>query len=310
VLVVNDAATVPASLLATTSRGVRLEVRLAARIDGTRWRAITFGDGDWRTPTENRATPAALRPGDPLLFGPGLEATVETVDPLTPRLVLLRFSCSPSALWTGLYRHGRPIQYSHVLRPLEIWHIQTPFAARPWAVEMPSAGRPLAWSLVRALQAAGVGVYAVTHAAGLSSTGDSVLDARLPLPERFEVPQRTVDAIQAARAQGGRVVAVGTTVVRALEGCADRHGGELLAFEGTTDLRIDPGFVPRVVDGLLTGLHPAGSSHRELEQAFAPEALLSEAWTDAEARGYLQHEFGDTCLVLPSRPMSRPAPRT
>jgi S-adenosylmethionine:tRNA ribosyltransferase-isomerase len=95
------------------------------------------------------------------------------------------------------------------------------------------------------------------------------------------------------------VVAVGTTVVRALEGCARLHAGELVAGEGTTDLRIDGRFRPRVVDGLLTGLHELGSSHRELMHAFAPEPLLARAWGHAEERGYLDHEFGDVCLVLP-----------
>jgi S-adenosylmethionine:tRNA ribosyltransferase-isomerase len=297
-LVVNDAATVPASLLATTPTGSGVEVRLTAPLDGARWRAVLFGAGDWRTPTELRPVPAPVTPGDALRFGPDLQGWIEAVDEASPRLVVVRFSSHSGPLLRALYRHGRPVQYAHVTRPLEIWHVQTPFADRPWAVEMPSAGRPLSWSLVRALQTAGVRVRSITHAAGLSSTGDPGLDARLPLPERFDVPERTVRAVLAARAEGGRVIAAGTTVVRALEGCAARYGGELVGGQGTTDLRIGPGFVPRVVDGLVTGLHASGSSHRELELAFVSEPLLVDAWMDAEARGYLQHEFGDTCLIL------------
>jgi S-adenosylmethionine:tRNA ribosyltransferase-isomerase len=299
VLVVNDAATVPASLLATTADGTPVEIRLAAALDSTRWRAITFGAGDWRTPTENRPAPVTLRPGDALLFAPGLQAQVESVDPQTPRLVILGFAGGADALWAALYRHGRPVQYAHVARPLEIWHVQTPFAAQPWAVEMPSAGRPLAWSLVRELQSRGVRVCALTHAAGLSSTGDPVLDARLPLPERFAIPAHTAAAVRTARDEGGRIIAVGTTVVRAIEGSAERHGGDLLASEEITDLRIRQGFTPRIVDGLVTGMHAPGSSHWDLETAFATEPLLRRAWADAEARGYLEHEFGDTCIVLP-----------
>jgi S-adenosylmethionine:tRNA ribosyltransferase-isomerase len=121
----------------------------------------------------------------------------------------------------------------------------------------------------------------------------------LPLPERFDVPAVTVRAVAEARRRGGRVIAAGTTVVRALEGCARLHRGELAPGEGTTDLRIDARFRPRVVDGLLTGLHEIGSSHRELMRAFAPEPLLARAWTHAEEHGYLDHEFGDACLVLP-----------
>ena len=143
-------------------------------------------------------------------------------------------------------------------------------------------------------------VASLTHAAGLSSTGDDALDAMLPLPERFDLPAATVRAIADAQRRGGRVVAVGTTVVRALEGCARLHGGELVPGEGTTDLRIDARFRPRVVDGLLTGMHGIGSSHRELMQAFAPEPLLGRAWAHAEERGYMDHEFGDVCLVMPA----------
>jgi S-adenosylmethionine:tRNA ribosyltransferase-isomerase len=165
---------------------------------------------------------------------------------------------------------------------------------------MPSAGRSLQWAILAEVRRRGVGVATLTHAAGLSSTGDPVLDAALPFPERFDIPQRTIDAIARTRGEGGRVIAVGTTVVRALEGCAALHGGELVAGPGTTDLRIDGSFRPRVVDGIVTGMHEVGSSHRDLEHAFVSEALLARAMAHAEESGYLGHEFGDVCLVLPA----------
>ncbi len=298
-LVVNDAATVPASLPAVTARGDRVELRLAAHLDDALWRAVLLGDGDWHTRTERRAAPPPVARGDRLRIAPGLDVVVEDFDPLRPRLLVVRFSLRGAALWAALYRHGRPVQYAHVDRPLALWHVQTPFASRPWAVEMPSAGRPLTWALLGELRARGVRIASLTHAAGLSSTGDPAIDAALPLPERFDVPASTVRAIAETRRAGHRVVAAGTTVVRALEGSAKLHGGELLPGEGTTDLRIDARFRPRVVDGLLTGLHELGSSHRELTQAFAPEPLLARAWAHADARGYQDHEFGDVCLVLP-----------
>jgi S-adenosylmethionine:tRNA ribosyltransferase-isomerase len=301
-LVVNDAATVPASLRATTRSGAPVELRLAARHPTGRWTAVLFGAGDWHTRTEHRPAPPEVVPGDALRIAPELEATVEHVDPDRPRLLHVRFSLDGAPLWVALYRHGHPVQYAHVPRALDVWHVQTPFAARPWAVEMPSAGRPLTWGLLADLRARGVRLATITHAAGLSSTGDVELDASLPLPERFDVPGATVRAIAEARARGGRVVAAGTTVVRALEGCALLHGGELVAGEGTTDLRIDAHFRPRIVDGLLTGLHEIGSSHRALMQAFAPEALLARAWDHAEASGYVDHEFGDECLVIAESP--------
>jgi S-adenosylmethionine:tRNA ribosyltransferase-isomerase len=143
-----------------------------------------------------------------------------------------------------------------------------------------------------------VRIAAVTHATGISSTGDPHLDAMLPLPERYDVPERTVRAIERAKAEGGRVVAVGTSVVRALEGAAAAHGGELVAGEGVTDLRIRRGFSPRVVDGLFTGMHEPTASHYDLLQAFAPAELIAEGYAHAEAVGYLGHEFGDSNLIL------------
>jgi S-adenosylmethionine:tRNA ribosyltransferase-isomerase len=297
-LVVNDAATVPASLQAADVQGRRLELRLAAHLGDARWRAVLFGQGDWRTKTELRPPPPALVPGDAIYVTPALWAVIEEVDPRSQRMVVVRFSLEGAPLWSALYGSGRPVQYAHTAAPLEIWHVQTPFASRPWAVEMPSACRPLSWSLVARLKRRGIGVAPLTHAAGLSSTGDSAIDALLPLPERFDLPEATVRSVLSARAAGKRIVAAGTTVVRALEGCAALYGGELVAGEGVTDLRIAPGFRLRLVDGVLTGLHDVGSSHRDLVGAFAPEGLLADALRDADARGYVGHEFGDGCLVL------------
>jgi S-adenosylmethionine:tRNA ribosyltransferase-isomerase len=168
-------------------------------------------------------------------------------------------------------------------------------------MEQPSAGRPLTAQALRDLARRGVGLATVTHAAGLSSTGDAALDARLPLPERFEVPRRAVRAIDETRDRGGRVVAVGTSTVRALEGQAALHDGRLVAGGGVTSLVIGADHRLRVVDGLLTGLHEPGSSHFELLKAFAPEGLLRGALAHAEAEGYLAHEFGDSSLLLRGR---------
>ena len=203
-------------------------------------------------------------------------------------------------VWTLLYRLGRPVQYSYAAAPLELWHVQLGYASRPWAAEMPSAGRPLRWELLLALHQRGVRLASVTHAAGLSSTGDPALDAALPLPERFEIPETTVRAVAQARAGGGRVVAVGTSAARALEGSATQHGGILAAGAGETDLLLGPGYRPRVADGLLTGVHEKSASHYALLHSFAPAELLARASEHAEQSGYLSHEFGDSWLVLES----------
>lgn len=292
-VVVNDAATLPASLPGETREGATLEVRLVAP-EGDAWRCVVFGEGDWRTKTELRPPAPSLPPGSILRFGAHLEA--EVVKDLGRGLFTVRFNRTGDAFWAAVYRIGRPVQYAYVQAPLALFHVQTGYASRPWAAEMPSAGRPLTWSLLLRLRQRGVGVARVTHAAGLSSTGDAALDATLPWPERLDIPPETVEAAAMTRQSGGRVLAVGTSVVRALEGAA--RGGELRSGEGVTDLVIGPGFEARVVDGIFTGLHEATASHFALLQAFAALPLLERAYAHAERAGYLGHEFGDSCLIV------------
>lgn len=303
-LVVNDAATLPVSLRARTVLGAPVEVRLAGAPAGPEWLAVLFGAGDWRERTEDRALPPSMTAGDRLIFvsgADGFEATIVAVSVISRRLVTLRFDREGSAFWDALYRSGRPIQYSYLSGPLDLWDVQTPYASRPWAAEPPSAGLPLGWGLLSKLRAQGVELGWITEAAGLSSTGDPAIDAALPLPERFEVPASTVRAVAEARAAGGRVIAAGTTVLRALEGAAALHGGRLVACDGVTDLRVGPGFEPAVVDAILTGLHEPGTSHYALLHAFAAGELLDAAHAHAEDAGFLGHEFGDLCLISRSR---------
>jgi S-adenosylmethionine:tRNA ribosyltransferase-isomerase len=295
-LVVNDAATLPASLHGT-ARGEPIELRLAGEEHDGSWRAVAFGAGDWRTPTESRPAPPALARGEALHLGPGLRAQVVERSDLFPRLLRIRFQASADRFWSALYLHGRPVQYAYEPAPLSLVRVQTPYASRPWASEMPSAGRPLRLELLARLRARGIGLAWLTHAAGLSSTGDAALDAALPLPEQYDLPASTVSAVADARRRGGRVVAVGTTVVRALEGAA-RTEGDLRPGAGLTDLRIGRGFVPRVVSGLLSGVHARDSSHFELLSAFLPGALELLYTLHAAAGGYRGHEFGDSTLVL------------
>ena len=219
-IVVNDAATFPASLAAWTAQGEPIEVRLAAPPEGRRARAVLFGEGDWRTPTEHRPAPPTLALGARIAVA-GTTATIEARSPLSPRLVTLAFEADA---WSSIYRYGRPVQYSYLDADLPLATFQTSYASRPWAAEMPSAGRPLSLGTLTALRRRGVAVATVTHAAGLSATGDEALDRALPLAERYDIPAATVAALTAARAVGGRVIAVGTTVVRALEGAAERDG--------------------------------------------------------------------------------------
>jgi S-adenosylmethionine:tRNA ribosyltransferase-isomerase len=304
-VVVNDAATLPASLRGATATGEALEARLLASRDGT-WRAVLFGAGDWRTRTEDRPMPPRVRAGDSLAFGSGLDARVEGIALSSERLVDLRFALEGDRFWSALYKEGRPVQYAHIAAPLALWHVQTPFASRPWSSEMPSAARPLAWELVLALRTKGVRFASVTHAAGLSSSGEVALDAAMPLRESFEVSAATARVVNETRASGGRVIAVGTSVVRALESAAGRGDGPLEAATGETELVIDGSHALRAVDALFTGMHDPGTSHDALLHAFAPEALLRRAHDAASRRGFVGHEFGDSMLIAASAPRQPP----
>ena len=131
----------------------------------------------------------------------------------------------------------------------------------------------------------------LTHATGLSSTGDATLDARLPLPEPYRLPRRTADAI----ARAGRIVAIGTTVTRALEHAA--RGGRVRAGGGVADQRIGPETELAIVDAIRTGTHEPGSSHHQLLHAFAEDGVLAHAADVLAAEGFRTHEFGDSMLV-------------
>ena len=298
-VIVNDAATVPASFFAWTEAREQLEVRLIRHQQGTRFLAVLLGAGNWRTRTEDRVSPPILKAGARLqIEGSPLWAHILETSVLSPRSVELEFNLDESATWREIYRAGHPIQYSHLNGDLELWDVQTAYASRPWAMEMPSAGKALQWKLLLDLMRHGVNLAALTHAAGISASGDPVLDALLPLPEQYDIPLATVEAIDSTHNQGGRVIAIGTSVTRALEGNYVRHG-KLVAGTGITDLILQPGFERQVVDGILSGMHEATETHFRLLSCFLDESVLQAAVEHAEVSGYLSHEFGDSCLILP-----------
>jgi S-adenosylmethionine:tRNA ribosyltransferase-isomerase len=297
-VVANDAATIPASLVGVHEpTAAAIEIRLAGRRslhveDVREFSAVVFGAGNFHTRTEDRPAPPALAPGDCLTLGPLTAHIVRLLD--HPRLVLLRFEGSPDSIWAGIACHGRPIQYAHVPVPLALWDVWTPVAGPPVAFEPPSAGFALDWHTLAELRARGAGFTTITHAAGISSTGDPELDARLPFDEPYRIPEAAASAIDATRAAGGRIVAIGTTVVRALEHAASR--GELPG-DGIATGRIGPHTRPRLVDVILSGTHEPGSSHYDLLRAFAPDEVLRRMNREADAHQYRTHEFGDSVLV-------------
>ena len=299
-VIANDAATLPASLSGEHSRtGDLIEIRLAGRDSLSpdticRPVAVVFGAGDFHMRTEDRPPPPELRPGDRLGLGP-LQATVEELVG-HPRLVRLVFDGSADEVWQSLARHGRPIQYSHVREPLALWDVWTPIAGPPVAFEPPSAGFVLDWNTLASFYTRGIQFATITHAAGISSTGDQVLDALLPLDEPYYIPPSTALAIDRARKRNSRIIAVGTTVVRALEDSVE-HDGSVRSGPGVATRRIGRSSRLRVVNALLSGTHEPGTSHHELLRAFVDHETLCCMDSELNAFDYRTHEFGDSVMV-------------
>jgi S-adenosylmethionine:tRNA ribosyltransferase-isomerase len=299
-VIANDAATLPASLSGVhVPTGRSIEARLAGRaslvLDQVKhFSAVLFGDGDFRMRTEDRPLPPEVEPGDRLALGP-LRATITRL--LNhPRLVALEFDGTPSEIWEGLARHGRPIQYSHVQEQLAIWDTWTPIAGSPVAFEPPSAGFVLDWNALASMSARGVQFTTITLAAGISSTGDANLDALLPFDEPYRIPNSTAMAIRSTRERGGRIVAIGTTVVRALEHAAALDG-IVRAGEGLATQRVGAATPLRIVDAIVSGTHERGTSHYELLRAFADDEVLTRVDEELDAQVYRTHEFGDSVFL-------------
>jgi S-adenosylmethionine:tRNA ribosyltransferase-isomerase len=308
-VVANDAATLPASLQGThLATGAALEVRLAGRRslepdDVADFQAVVFGEGDFHTRTEHRQPPPSLSPGDRIELGPLTARITTLVD--HPRLVSLHFEGPADGIRAGIARHGRPIQYAHVPAPLLLWDVWTPIAGRPVAFEPPSAGFALDWRIINRLHARRIGFVTITHAAGISSTGDELLDHRLPLDEPYEISEfaaRAITTLKASRPQReasaptGRIIAIGTTVVRALEHAA-LPGGTVRPGPGVATQRIGSTSQLRVVDAILTGVHEPGTSHYELLRAFTDDDTLEAAVEWLERHHYRSHEFGDSMFL-------------
>src|SRR6185503_10940363 len=289
-LVVNTSAMLPAAIDGRRGRDEAVVVHFSTALD----------DGSWAV--EVRPPGRATGPlwdvrGERITLVGGAE--LDLVEPW-PEAAAAR-----SRLWRARVRGassvfallaacGRPIAYAYVEGRWPLDDYQTVFARHPGSAEMPSAGRPFTRRLVAALMSRGVDVAPV-----LLHTGVSSLEAgEAPLPERFRVDARTAARVESTHRAGGRVVAVGTTAVRALESVA-RTDGTLAAGEGWTDLLLGPQRPPRVVDGLVTGWHEPASSHLRLLAAVAGEPTVRRTYREALASGYLWHEFGDSCLFLP-----------
>jgi S-adenosylmethionine:tRNA ribosyltransferase-isomerase len=287
-LVVNVSATLPAAIGARLSDGTRVRVHFASPAPhggGERW-ILELRTPDGAAPNR-RAASGELR----LDGGARVELLAHYL--ASGRLWLARVDASePLPAYLG--RHGEPIRYGYVPERWPLDAYQTVYAQHPGSAEMASAGRPFTAELITRLVAAGVQIAPITLHAGVSSPERH----EPPLPERFAVSASTARLVNAVRAWGGRVVAVGTTVVRALESVASPQG-TLRAGEGWTGLVITPDRGLRAVDGLLTGWHEPEASHLQMLRAAAGDELLRASYREALERGYLWHEFGDSHLILP-----------
>ncbi len=293
-LVVNTSATIPAAVPARLD-GVAVHVHFSTRLAADRWVLELRG--------------AELERLDRPAFGTRLDLPgggwVELVGAYrqSDRLTVAEIHV-PGGAARYLELHGRPIRYGE---PAD-WGLdayQTVFAGEPGSAEMPSAGRPFTTELVTRLVSCGVLIAPITLHAGVSS-----LDAgEAPFPERFDVPVETARLVNAVHAWGRRVIAVGTTVVRALETAAadgpevfvgPGSYRELVPRRGETDLVITPDRGLFAVDGLLTGWHEPDSSHLlMLQAACGGRDLLERSYSEAVRLRFVGHEFGDAHLILP-----------
>ena len=287
-LVINTSATLPASLDAVRPDGSVVELHLSTPLPA----------GLWVVELRQPARPGTLPfrtdvTGECLTLPGGGRAELLARYPRSARLWVAVLHL-PAPVQQYLNTHGRAIRYGHVDHDWPLSAYQTVYANEPGSAEMPSAGRAFTAELITALVARGVGVTPVVLHAGVGSleTGE------LPTPEPFRVPATTAARVNATRANGGRVIAVGTTVVRALETVADA-GGVAHPGEGWTEVIITAERGVRVVDGLLTGWHEPAASHLLMLEAVAGRQMLDEAYQAALAGRYLWHEFGDLHLLLP-----------
>lgn len=286
-VVLNSSRTIPAKLEAVLhKKGIleseSIELHLARQLTSNVWEAL---------PLLNE-----LRPDDLLIFSEDLNALVKsnTKEPF----VRLQFSKSGINLLNEIYKIGQPIRYEYILEPWELDYYQTVYATTPGSVEMPSAGRAFSWEMIFELKKCGIETAFLQLHTGLSYLMDDKWSV-LPCDnyERFLIPDETVNTIMKTKANGGRVIAVGTTVVRALESGFD--SSQKVNFQsGWTNLYINAETSLKIADGLITGFHEPEASHLDLLSAFVRQDYLFKAYQKAIEKEYLWHEFGDINLIM------------
>lgn len=277
-VVINVSATLPAALTARRAGGEVIALHLSTRLPGDLW------------VVEPRAS--STIPGETLSLEEGGRATPLASYRRSGRLWVANLDL-PRPVLQYLHRWGRPISYPYVRGTWPLAMYQTVYARVPGSAEMPSAGRPFTPAILDRLREKGVGIAELVLHTGVASLERD----EAPYEEFYSVSSATAEAVRAAKVTGGRVVAVGTTVVRALESSVDDEG-RVVASRGWTDLVITPERGARVIDGLLTGFHEPRASHWALLEAVAGRRSLERSYRAAIAAAYLWHEFGDLHLII------------
>jgi len=283
-MILNQSRTIPALLRGVCKRnGVILqencEIRLARKISENQWDVLIVEAG--------------LKKGDEIIFSNRLSGTVVQESPSTP-FKTLQFSKKRKEFYDEIYTIGEPIRYEYIDTPWGLEDYQTVFAAQPGSVEMPSAGRAFTWEMIQKLKRKGVRISFISLHTGLSYFLDDKWNhSPDKIVEEYHVPKRVIDQIIKTRSVGNKVIAVGTTVVRAIETALET--GDL---SGWTNLYIKKGHKLKGIDGIITGFHEPEASHLQLLSAFIDENQLLKAYEEAIQYKYLWHEFGDMNLII------------
>jgi S-adenosylmethionine:tRNA ribosyltransferase-isomerase len=290
VVVINISATIPAALDGFRADGTEVRLHLSTRLPGNLWIVeLRRPVGPGSLPLDDGRAPETVR----LAAGASAELLAPQVGRGKSSRLWIAALQLPVPVLDFLGAYGKPVRYGNHAQAWPLEYYQTVYATTPGSAEMPSAGRAFTPEIITQLVARGVAVAPV-----LLHTGVSSLEAHEPpFEEHYRVPPETARQINVARAAGGRVIAVGTTVVRALETVAT-GAGEIGAGEGWTGLIITPKRGVHAVDGLLTGWHEPHASHLDLVQAVGGRTLIETSYRAAVEHGYLWHEFGDLHLVI------------
>jgi len=291
-LIFNSGRTLPASLKTINYEAQQnLEVRLAEHLPDDSWLVLFLYQN-------KNHFHSNLKPGLKIEFGSGLSATIIERNIKNPRLWKIRFSANGPELINIFYRIGKPIHYGYISAPLPLEYFLTVFAKDPGSSGMPSAGRAFTWKMLFDLKNKGIDTAFLTLHTGLSSyINDNSNTGHLFTEEEYFISESTADKIETCKVNNGRIVAVGTSVVRAIESSAHKSG-KVLPGHSCTSLRITEKYKLKIADGLITGFHEPEASHLNLISAFLDPLLIKQTYEEAIEKKYLWHEFGDLCLIL------------